>query len=83
MLIILFSLFKTLPVSSSENEHGNGHHGKEDKNVGFLWVHTPKCGYLINGNGSYGQVKVFCVSQYLDHPILLLLSSLIRRSYGP
>ncbi len=56
LLIILFSLFKAFPISSSENEHGNGNHCKEDKNVGILWIYAPKCNNLINGNDRYGQV---------------------------
>lgn len=60
-LIILFSLFETLPISSPEHEHGNGYDRKEDKNVGVLRVYAPKCGNLINGNGRYGQIKVFCI----------------------
>ncbi len=62
LLIIFFSLFKTFPISSPKREHGNGHYRKEDKNVGILWVYTPKCGNLINGNSRYGQIKVFCIS---------------------
>lgn len=62
LLIILFSLFKALPISSSKNEHGYGHHRKKDKNISIFWINTPKRGYLINGNGRYGQIKVFRVS---------------------
>lgn len=62
LLIILVSLFKTFAISSPKDEHGNGYHGKEDEYVGFLWFNTPKCGNLINGNGGYCQIEVFCVS---------------------
>jgi len=62
LLIILFSLFKTFPISSPKNEHGNRDYCEEDKNVGILWVYAPKCGDLINRNARYGQVKVFCIS---------------------
>ena len=62
LLIILVSLFKTFPISSSKDEHAYGHHGKEDKYVGFLWINAPKCCNLVNGNGGYRQIKVFCIS---------------------
>lgn len=62
LLIILFSLLKTFPISSPKNKHGNRYYRKEDKYVGILWVYAPKCGDLINGNGRYGQVKVFGIS---------------------
>ncbi len=62
LLIILFSLFKTFPISSPKNKHGNRYYCKEDKYVGVFWIYAPKCSNLVYGNDRYGQVKVFRVS---------------------
>jgi len=55
-LIFLLSLLKTFPVSPPKNEHGHGHYGKKDKNIGILGVDAPQGGNLIKGYGRYGQV---------------------------
>jgi hypothetical protein len=54
-------LFKAFPISSPEDEHGHGHDGEEDKNIGFLGVDAPERHYLVDGNDRNGQVKVFGV----------------------
>jgi hypothetical protein len=67
LLLIRLPFFEPFPIVSPEDEHPDGDQRKKDKNIGLFPVYIPEGGYFVNRDNGYSQVKVFGISEDLDH----------------